>query len=115
MAFTIITITASFETAAGQPASGRLTMTLSAALRNGTEVVDPTPIAGVFNEAGVLCNLTGELPYTLVACNDPATLPLGAVYDGVLELDAAPVLPFIALIAYNAPGATVDLSTFLVT
>ena len=111
MAFTTITLTGSWERADGQPASGRLTATLSTALRNGAVVLGRTPITGILNAAGQLADHTGQQPFTLLAVNDPATVPTGAVYKFVLELDGSPPVPFTAVVPYNAPGATVDLST----
>ena len=113
MAFTTITIAGSWERPDGQPSQGTLTATLSEPIQNGTEQIDPTPIAGVLNAAGHLVDSSGELPFTLVATNDPGTTPTGSTYEFVLELDSAPVHEASAVVPYNAAGATFDLSAVL--
>lgn len=112
MAFTQVTITGGpFLRPDGQPASGTITATLSEALTNGAEQVDPTPILGTLNALGMLVDDSGLSPFVLLATTDPATLPAGAVYGFVLDLDSAPVDPFTAAVPYSAPARTVDLST----
>lgn len=110
--FTMITITGGpFLRPDGQPAQGAVTATLSEPMVNGSERIDPTPVAGILNAAGMLCDDSGELPFALEATTDPETLPVGAVYAFVLELDSAPIDPFSAPLPHDAPGATVDLNT----
>ena len=109
MAFTTVTITGSYETPAGQPAQGVITATLSEPIQNGTTQIDPTPIQGQIVDGQVMDN-SGELPFTLVANNDPATLPVGSSYQFTVELDNAPLQEFNAVVPYTAPSGTVDLS-----
>lgn len=113
MAFTVITITASFDRPDGQPASGTVTATLSETIQNGTEVIDPTPIVGVLNSSGQLVNDSGLAPFTLVANDDPATTPAGSVYSFLVELDSAPVDDGSAVVPHTASAGTIDLSVLL--
>lgn len=110
MPFTLITVTAAFLRPDGQPAQGTVTATLSERIQNGAQSIDPTPIVGVLNAAGDLAATSGR-PFVLEASNDPATVPPGAVYRFVVALDSAPVTSFQAVVPYNAPAGTVDLST----
>jgi hypothetical protein len=112
MAFTQITITASDVRADGTPAQGTVTATLSEQIQNGTAVIDPTPIAGTLNVEGDLVDASAK-PFVLVATNDPATLPQGATYEFVIELDSAPLRSGSAIVPYNAAAGTVDLSVLV--
>lgn len=112
MAFTQITITATPDTPAGQPASGTLTATLSEPMQNATELIDPTPISGTFVD-GALKDDSGEQPFTLAANDDTGTTPAApsASYLFVLALDSAPLQQASAVISHLAPGGTVDLTS----
>lgn len=115
--FTTITITGGpFLRPDGQPATGRFLATLSVRMTNGIEQIDPTPIYGVLNAAGMLQNYTGQQPFTLEANDDPGTTPTAptASYELVLELDNDQPEPHYVVISHTAPSATVDLSTLLV-
>ena len=118
MAFTLVTITADELRPSGQPASGTLTATLSLSMKNGTEIIGPTPIAGII-AAGQLTDDSGELPFQLEAVDDVGTTPTGptADYDFVLELDNAPLQTFTAVVSHTAPLVdgvpTVDLSVLM--
>lgn len=113
MAFTPITITASFERPDGQPAQGQVTATLSAQLRNGTEIVDPTPITGILNDAGHLKDTSGAGPLQLVANDDVDTTPAGSTYEFVVNTDAAPVDTFTAVVPHTAAAGTIDLEELM--
>jgi hypothetical protein len=77
MAFTPITITATEERPDGQPASGKVTATLSETIRNGTTLIDPTPLSGVLG-AGHLKDASAELPFYDAAAG---TIDLSALRD----------------------------------
>lgn len=115
MALTAIIITGSgfeFERADGSPAQGSVSATLSETMQNGTVVVDPSPITGMFAAAG-LKDQSGELPFTLLATDDPGTTTQSgtpAFYRFVIALDSALVQEFSAVVSHLAAGGTVDLS-----
>lgn len=110
MSLTTITVTGAFTRPDGTPAQGSVTATLSAPLTNGTAEVEANPVVGSLNALGQLVASTG-LPFTLVANDDPATVPVGSHYTFLLDLDSQPLREFEAVISHSAPGATVDLST----
>jgi hypothetical protein len=110
MAFTQITLTATFTRPDGSAAQGKVTATLSQAIQNGTAILDPTPVVGILNAAGALQNSSGVRPFTLEANDDPATLPQGSTYAFVVELDSAPVREFEAIVPHTASAGTIDLS-----
>lgn len=110
MSATQITVTGSFERPNDESAQGGVIATLSTAIQNGTEIVEPTPILGTLNEEGKLVSESLEA-FKLVANDDPATTPTGSTYLFVIELDNAPVRSFSAVVPHTAPGGTIDLST----
>lgn len=74
MAFTPITITASYLRADGAPARGTVTATLSGPMRNGNSVIDPTPISAALDAA----NATTAVPSSVLAsASNPAFRYLG--------------------------------------
>jgi hypothetical protein len=116
MPFTPITLTGGpFTRPDGTPAAGRLTVVLSAPMRNGSAQVDPTPLYGTLNAAGLLKDWSAAGPLVLEANDDPGTVPSAptASYEFSLELDGAPGLPFSAVISHSALGGTVDLSALM--
>lgn len=116
MAFTLITITGGpFTRPDGQPASGRVTALLSARMVNGATPVEPTPIYGILNGAGMLKDSSGLSPWTVEANDDPGTSPSSptAHYEFTIELDGAPLDTFTAIVPHTAVGGTVDLSALI--
>ena len=109
MAFTLITITSTNQTASEQAATGTITATLSQRIQNGVTIIDPTPITGQINASGQLVNTLGQA-FQLVANDDPSTLPQGSYYTFTVQLDSAPVRAFNAIVSHTASGGTVDLS-----
>lgn len=96
MAFTMVTVTATFLTPeGGEPAKGTVTATLNQVMRNGTTQIDPTPVAGVLNSLGELKLQSGG-PFVLPATDDAGTTPPGCSYEWVIELDNAPTERFFA-------------------
>jgi hypothetical protein len=112
MAFTTITLTGQFYNPDGTPAHGTVTATLDTAITNSDHTIEPTPITGIINSTGQLVAVTGE-PFTLTANNDSATLPTGTFsYFTVTTVGAAPQ-SFTAIIPYNAPSSTIDVSALV--
>jgi hypothetical protein len=112
MAFTSITITSTELCPDGSPAAGTVTATLTQQMVNGSDVAEPTPVAGVYDDAGQLQSDTGVEPFVLLANDDPGTTP-GAMYRFTIEIDSAPVRTGIASVPHDAAGATIDLSVLL--
>jgi hypothetical protein len=110
VAFTQITITASFEHPDGTPAAGQVTASLSEPITNSGVTIDATSISGTLSHAGTLLNPEGQ-PFTLAATDDTGTTPAGAFYTFTLELDEQPIRAFDTAIPHTAPSGTLDLST----
>lgn len=109
MSFTLITVTATYETPeASEAASGTITATLRHTLRNGTTQIDPTPVLGVLNADGQLVLQNGRA-FELAATDDPGTTPSGVSYEWTVKLDNAPVQSFFAPLSHLT--SPVDLST----
>jgi hypothetical protein len=113
MAFTPITITFTDDRPDSGAGSGKVTATLSEAIQNGTEVIDPTPIVGILNASGQLKDNTGLNPFTLVANDDAGTTPAGSTYLFVIQLDSAPLREGSAVVPHAAAGGTIDLSVLV--
>lgn len=116
MPFTPITITGGpFTRADTDAAEGRLTAILSEQMANGASVVNPTPIYGILNSAGMLKDDSGVDALQLEANDDVGTTPSAptASYAFVLELDGAMVHAFEAVVPSAAVGGTIDLSELM--
>jgi hypothetical protein len=103
VAFTMITVTRSYKTAAGRPAAGTVKFTPSNPMVNGPTVIS-APVVGTLDRAGLL-----SLP--VAANNDPATDPVGSYYTVVESLTGQPSRSYAVVVPYNAAAGTVDLST----
>ena len=105
MAFTQVTVTGSYDTQAGAPASGTVTFTLTKAMENGDVIINPAPIT-------VMLDGSGHFSTLLAANDDTGTVPQDAQY-GVTELitGAEPRDYFITL--PSGLGASVDISTLM--
>lgn len=114
MAFTLITITANEVRPDGTVPIGTVTATLSQALTNGTQLIEPTPVVGDLNASGHLVNQSG-LAFALEANDDTATTPAGSSYQFLIELDNAPVREFSAVVPHAAAAGTIDLSVLEAT
>ena len=107
VSFTLIEITATFETPEGEPAQGTVTATLLHRLTNGDTQINPTPVLGELIE-GKLKLQDGE-PFILPATDDTGTSPTGVGYYWSISLDNAPLESFEAPLPHA--GSPVDLST----
>lgn len=109
MAFTQVTITETFTRADGSAAEGTVTATLSEPIQNGGAMIEPAPIVGTLNVQGQL--VAQDLaPFTLAAVDDTGTLPTGATYTFLVEVDSAPVREFTAVLSHLVAGQTVTLA-----
>jgi hypothetical protein len=108
---TSVTITGSFvDPDSSEPRTISGTATLSQRLVNGTQIVEPEPVAFQGNASGQVVNLSG-LALTLVAVDDTGTEPKTAYYTFAITVDSAPLDPFTAVISHTS--GTVDLSTLM--
>jgi hypothetical protein len=111
MAATQIILTGSFTNPDGSIPHGTVTATLSSQITNSDETISPTPIIG-YIVSGLLKNVQGTA-FTLAANNDSSTLPTGTFYYFTVQTVGAPATGFSAVIPYNAPGGTIDISTLV--
>ncbi|HEX7050013.1 MAG TPA: glycosyl hydrolase family 28-related protein [Longimicrobiales bacterium] len=104
MALTTITVTARYQDAEGNPASGTVTFRLSTALldSDGNVIVPPRPIVATLDA-------TGAIAQPLVATNDPTTQPAGVTYQ-VIERVGGETRVYAVEVPFDAPGGTVDLA-----
>lgn len=103
MGFTPITVRvgAGLQYATGERARGRVKLTPSAPMRNGTTVVAAT----VTQEVG----RDGLLPLPVAATDDPDTLPPDVTYLVELTIPGQAPRKFYAVVPHTAPGGIVDL------
>ncbi len=104
MAFTLVTLTGTFELQPGEPSSGELTFTLTQGMSNANIALPATPIKVQLDDSG-------HFSVQLAANDDPTTEPQGVLY-GVTELvvGAQPRDYFIELSHTATP---VDISTLI--
>jgi hypothetical protein len=103
MAFTMITVTRTYKTPASYAAQGVVRFTPSNPMVNGTTTI-AAPEWATLNKNGVLS-------IVLAANNDPSTTPVGTTYRVQEILTGQDNRIYDVVIPYNAPSATVDLST----
>jgi hypothetical protein len=100
MAFTYVTVTHTFETAAGVAAGGTVDFTPIVSMHNGGTVVQKT-VTATLSGAGVLSQM-------LAANTDPETRPTGTTYKVVERIQGQPTLTYYIQIPHNG-GTTIDL------
>lgn len=109
MAFTMVTVTGTFQTPeGGEPIKGQVTATLQRTLRNGTVQALADPVIGILDGTGALKLQNGQ-PFVLPATDDAGTTPTGVFYEWVIELGNSPLLRFMAPLSKAVNP--VDLST----
>ena len=105
MSFTAITITGSWEDAAGNPATGSVTFKLTESMQDATsgEIVSPSTITAELE--------SGAISQSLLANDDSTTTPTGAQYS-VTETIGGTVRPsYLITVPHAAPGATATLAS----
>lgn len=104
MAFTMVTVTGTYETQAGAAAAGSVTFTLTKSIQNGNVIINPEPVT-------VTLDGSGHFSTTLAANDDTGTVPVDTQY-GVTELitGAEPRDYFVTLSHATSP---VDISTLM--
>lgn len=103
MAFTMITVTRTYKTPAGYPAQGIVRFTPSDQMVNGTTTISSPE----WDEL----DKNGALSLVLAANNNPGTTPVGTTYQVQEIITGQADRTYNVIIPYNAPSATVDLST----
>jgi hypothetical protein len=98
-----VTVTGTFTTSQGAPAAGQVTFQLTSPItdQDGTYVAP--------DEVPVVLNGSGEFSQLLWATNDPTTVPTGVEYVISFDVDGAMWVQR-AVLPYNAPGGTIDIS-----
>ena len=108
MAFTVVTLTASYINGDGTAASGTVQLQLTQPMENSDVIDMNTPIA-------VILDSTGSLSVPLRANDDVGTLPTGTQYLVIERVTATSNREYLITIPRNAVNATVDLSTLMPT
>lgn len=100
MAFTYVTITHTFETAADLSAGGTIDFTPITPMHNGVTVVKKTIIASLSG--------SGVLSQMLAANTDPDTVPVGTVYEVTERITGQTPLTYYIQVPHDA-GSSIDL------
>lgn len=104
MAFTQITVTASYETAENDPAAGTVEFLPTAPMVNAGTTVIAAPVAAVLG-------VGGGISLALAANNDAGTTPPGVGYRVSEFIDGQTARRYTVVIPATAPSGTVDLAT----
>lgn len=108
MAFTVVTLTGTFQNADGTPADGTVQFQLTQPMANGDVIIETTPLA-------VILNASGGFSVPLRANDDTATLPVGTQYVVIERVTSTSNREYAITIPHAAVGGTVDLSTLMPT
>lgn len=106
MAFTSITVTATFlESDGSTPASGQVTFLATATMRDTSTNISiaPTEILAELDNAG-------QIDVVLTATDDPFTVPTGVTYEVTERINGAAENKYYVNISRTAPDGTVDLA-----
>lgn len=101
MAFTYVTVTATYETADDVAAAGRVEFTPVDQMRNGLTVVSTT--------VSETLDASGGLSIRLAATTDPATIPVGVTYRVVERIVGQPIRTYYVSVPHDQ-GATLQLA-----
>lgn len=104
MSFTTVTITGTFESQPGVPASGQLTFTLTQAMANADVVLPAAPLKVTLDEHG-------HFSVGLAANDDTGTEPQGVLYGVTEEIIGAQPRDYFIAVSHEA--TPVDLSTLM--
>lgn len=105
MSFTMVPLTGTFETPAGTPASGTITLTPDSPMENAG-MVATVPV--------VLTLVSGAIPSgaEIAATDDVGTTPSGVTYTVEIAIQGAPTV--IGTLAVPASAGSIDLATAVV-
>ena len=102
--FSHITVTRDYNLATGDSPSGFVYFTPSTWLVNNKVTLGPAPVTAALDSLG-------QISISLVANNDPGTVPPASFYTVREAILGQPTRTYKVAIPYNATNATVDLST----
>ena len=105
MAFTLITVTGTYLLPTGLPASGSVSFTLTAPMRDAVSDVTITP-----QEQVVALNASGSISINLYANDDDSTVPDGVTYEVNERLNETGYNKYFFTLNSNSPDGTFDLA-----
>lgn len=105
MAFTLISVTGQYLLPTGQPASGSVSFTLTAPMRDASTNVTITP-----QEQVVALNNSGSISINLYANDDPTTQPDGVTYEVNERLNETGYNKYFITINRDSPNGIYDLA-----
>lgn len=106
MAFTDVTVTGTYHTEAGAPASGTVTFTLSEPITNSGVTVAAVPVEATLDASGGLSQV-------LPANDDTDTAPAGSTYVVIEDITGAPTRTYTIVVPSAATGGTVTLAELM--
>lgn len=105
MAFTIITVTATYQKADSTPASGSVTFLASGTMRDTDSDVTITPA-----EITAVLDTNGSISVELAANDGEFTTPRGITYEVTERIEDSNEAKSFITISRTSPGGTVDLA-----
>jgi hypothetical protein len=105
MAFTLISVTGQYLLPTGSPASGSVSFTLTAPMRDASTNITITP-----QEQVVALNASGSISINLYANDDDTTQPDGVTYEVNERLNETGYNKYFITINKDSPNATFDLA-----
>lgn len=105
MAFTLITVTGTYLLPTGHPASGSVSFTLTAPMRDASTDVTITP-----QEQVVALSNSGSISINLYANDDATTQPDGVTYEVNERLNETGYNKYFFTLNSNSPSATFSLA-----
>lgn len=104
MAFTVVTLTGTFQSESGASASGTLTFTLTAAMANGGMIIAPAPVT-------VTLDGSGHFSTSLLATDDTGTVPQGVQYAVTEQITGGQPRDYFIVVPHAV--SPVDLSALM--
>ena len=105
MAFTLINVTGTYLLSTGAPASGSVSFTLTAPMRDASTDITITP-----QEQVVTLSPSGSISINLYANDDETTQPDGVIYEVNERLNGTGYNKYFFTLNSNSPGGTFDIS-----
>lgn len=105
MAFTLIQVSGTYLLPTGQPATGSVSFTLTAPMRDASTDVTIAP-----TEQVVALDNSGSISINLYANDDPTTQPDGVTYEVNERLNETGYNKYFITVNHNSPNAQFDLS-----
>jgi hypothetical protein len=105
MAFTLINVTGTYLLSTGAPASGSVSFTLTAPMRDASTDITITP-----QEQVVALSPSGSISINLYANDDETTQPDGVIYEVNERLNGTGYNKYFFTLNSNSPGGTFDIS-----